>query len=121
MTSWLTVCIYTPHLMIDIAQMQRPATRPLAIAVADSDRAPIIDCDSRALQAGVEIGMSVLKARRLCRSLEIRTPDRTANADVATQIAAIVADQADDVRRDGARRWTGRALALGHAYRAAPA
>lgn len=120
MTSWLTVCIYLPHLMIEVARLRQPTERPLAVAAAASDRAPIIDCDARAGAAGVQVGMPVLTARRLCRDLEVNVADRVATAQVATQIAAVLGEYAEDGRRSGADCWTARAVALGHDYRAAP-
>src|SRR4051812_11340921 len=116
MTSWLTVCISVPRLMIEVARLQHPSERPLAMAAAASDRAPIIDCDVRAAAAGVQVGMPVLTARRLCRDLEVNVADRAATAQIATQIAAVLGEYAEDGRRSGADRWTARAVALGHGY-----
>lgn len=121
MTTWLTACVYAPHLMVDVARRYRSSIRPLAVTVADNDRAPIIDCDAQARAAGVEIGMSVQRARRQCSDLEIRLPDRGAIAEAANTIARVLAEQMEDVRRLGSGRWTARAVALGQAYRAAPA
>ncbi len=118
MTCWLTACVYAPHLMIDVARLQRASARPLAVAAARSDRAPILDRCARAARAGVEVGMPVLTARRHCRELEVAVPDRAALTQVTREVAAILGEQAEEVRRLGANRWTARAVALGPGFRA---
>ena len=118
--TWLTACLFVPHLLVDVAQAQRPpSSRPLAVAAAWSDRAPILDRCERAARAGVQIGMPVLTARRLCRTLELATPDRAALAPVAAQVVTLLQEQGDHVRRIGTDRWTVRLVALGQDYRAA--
>jgi nucleotidyltransferase/DNA polymerase involved in DNA repair len=119
MTSWLTACVSVPHLLVDIARLQRSSARPLAVAAAHSDRAPVIDRCERAAEAGIEIGMPVLTARRSCRELEIVVPDQAALTQLSAQVATILSEQAEDVHRTGVNRWTARAVALGHGYRAA--
>lgn len=120
MTSWLIACFYFPHLLVDVARTNRPpSVRPLAVAAARSDRAPIIDRCDRAARAGVQIGMPVLTARRLCRQLEIATPDRSAVATVAAQVGTLLQEQGEHVQRAGVDRWTVRLVALGQGYSAA--
>ena len=80
------VCFSIPSLSISLARLDTPSlrTRPVAVAVSSSPRAPIIEASQEALQDGVTPGLPVAHARQHCPSLQI-LPPRTAHVRHAHQ------------------------------------
>ena len=71
------VCFGIPAFEVTVARLHDPSlsTRPLAIAPLNTSRACLREVSSEAEQAGLEIGMSVEQARRVCPSLHVLSPN----------------------------------------------
>ncbi len=71
------VCFGIPAFEVAIARLHDPSlsTRPLAIAPLSTSRALLREVSSEAEDAGLEIGMSVEQARRVCPSLHVLSPN----------------------------------------------
>ncbi|MGE0468205.1 MAG: hypothetical protein AB7L09_04000 [Nitrospira sp.] len=71
------VCFGIPAFEVAVARLHDPsyATRPLAIAPLNTSRALLREVSSEAEDAGLEIGMSLEQARRICPSLHVLSPN----------------------------------------------
>jgi DNA polymerase-4 len=71
------VCFAIPSLQIALARLSQPLlrTRPLAIATIDTPRALLREISTEAEQDGLHVGMTLDRARRLCPSLHVQSPE----------------------------------------------
>ena len=82
------VCFGIPAFEVAVARRHDPSlsTRPLAISPLNTSRALLREVSYEAEQAGLEIGMSIEQARRVCPSLHVLSPNpsrvRTAEASL---------------------------------------
>lgn len=81
------VCFAIPAVEVALAQLNDPKlrTRPLAIAPRNTSRALIREVSSEATRAGLVVGMSIDRARRICPSLQVLNPNpsRVRSADAS--------------------------------------
>ncbi len=71
------ICLAIRSFEVALARLTDPAlrTRPLAIAPLSTSRALLRELSVEAMQAGLDVGMPVEHARRLCPSLHVLSPN----------------------------------------------
>ncbi len=72
-------CFSVPTFSIALARLNNSSLqkRPIAVAISQASRSPIIEASQEALHDGVLPGQLVVQARRQCPSLHILTPRTT--------------------------------------------
>ncbi|MGZ8393323.1 MAG: DNA polymerase Y family protein [Nitrospira sp.] len=86
------VCFAIPSLEVALARLHTPQfrTRPLAIAPLNSPRALLREVSSEAAREGIHVGMPLERARRLCPSLHICSPNPSQVATADQSLLSVI-------------------------------